>query len=137
MWCSLLTFWQKPCQYFRYTTMSQEENQINTFYFIYLFFSSITVLLNNSSQNSLRNPFVQNFIRTQTGIDVAQMSSTLNQFCKFSKVWYMQCLHHGDASLLLQKVFNYYEMTSQYNNSVSHFYVKQSYFWKVLIIMSF
>ncbi|XP_067300426.1 uncharacterized protein abca12 isoform X2 [Pseudorasbora parva] len=31
-------------------------------------------------QNSLRNPFVQNFIQTQTGIDVAQMSSTLNQF---------------------------------------------------------
>uniref|UniRef100_A0A8C2E503 ATP-binding cassette, sub-family A (ABC1), member 12 n=1 Tax=Cyprinus carpio TaxID=7962 RepID=A0A8C2E503_CYPCA len=27
--------------------------------------------------NSLRNPFVQNFIQTQTGIDVAQMSSTL------------------------------------------------------------
>ncbi|XP_052462826.1 uncharacterized protein abca12 isoform X6 [Carassius gibelio] len=31
-------------------------------------------------QNSLRNPFVQNFIQTQTGIDVAQMSSTLSQF---------------------------------------------------------
>ncbi|XP_042586458.1 uncharacterized protein LOC109091145 [Cyprinus carpio] len=31
-------------------------------------------------QNSLRNPFVQNFIQTQTGIDVAQMSTTLNQF---------------------------------------------------------
>ncbi|KAK2904797.1 hypothetical protein Q8A67_006596 [Cirrhinus molitorella] len=31
-------------------------------------------------QNSLRNPFVQNFIQTQTGIDVTQMSSTLNQF---------------------------------------------------------
>lgn len=69
--------------------MSQEENQINTFYFIYLLFpfTLLTVsLLNNSSQNSLRNPFVQNFIQTQTGIDVAQMSSTLNQFCKFSRV---------------------------------------------------
>ncbi|KAG1952045.1 ATP-binding cassette sub-family A member 12 isoform X3 [Pimephales promelas] len=31
-------------------------------------------------QNALRNPFVQNFIQTQTGIDVGQMSSTLNQF---------------------------------------------------------
>ncbi|XP_077071802.1 uncharacterized protein abca12 [Siphateles boraxobius] len=31
-------------------------------------------------QNSLRNPFVQNFIQTQTGIDVGQMSSTINQF---------------------------------------------------------
>ncbi|XP_016410236.1 uncharacterized protein LOC107741931 [Sinocyclocheilus rhinocerous] len=31
-------------------------------------------------QNSLSNPFVQNFIQTQTGIDVAQMSATLNQF---------------------------------------------------------
>ncbi|XP_043104736.1 uncharacterized protein abca12 isoform X2 [Puntigrus tetrazona] len=31
-------------------------------------------------QNSLGNPFVQNFIQTQTGIDVAQMSATLNQF---------------------------------------------------------
>ncbi|XP_059356413.1 glucosylceramide transporter ABCA12-like [Carassius carassius] len=31
-------------------------------------------------QNSLRNPFVQNFIQTQTGIDVTQMSTTLNQF---------------------------------------------------------
>ncbi|KAK7169397.1 hypothetical protein R3I93_005384 [Phoxinus phoxinus] len=31
-------------------------------------------------QNSLRNPFVQNFIQTQTGIDVVKMSSALNQF---------------------------------------------------------
>ncbi|XP_050975189.1 uncharacterized protein abca12 isoform X1 [Labeo rohita] len=31
-------------------------------------------------QNSLNNPFVQNFIQTQTGIDVTQMSATLNQF---------------------------------------------------------
>ncbi|XP_056610473.1 glucosylceramide transporter ABCA12 [Triplophysa dalaica] len=31
-------------------------------------------------QNSLRNPFVQNFIQTQTGIDVTQMSATLSQF---------------------------------------------------------
>ncbi|XP_051999206.1 glucosylceramide transporter ABCA12-like [Xyrauchen texanus] len=31
-------------------------------------------------QNSLRNPFIQNFIQTQTGIDVAQMTATLSQF---------------------------------------------------------
>ncbi len=49
--------------------------------------TALTALFSNySSQNSLRNPFVQNFIQTQTGIDVAQMSATLNQFCKFSTV---------------------------------------------------
>ncbi len=49
--------------------------------------TALTALFSNySSQNSLRNPFVQNFIQTQTGIDVAQMSGTLNQFCKFSTV---------------------------------------------------
>ncbi|XP_065108171.1 uncharacterized protein abca12 [Paramisgurnus dabryanus] len=31
-------------------------------------------------QNSLRSPFVQNFIQVETGIDVAQLSATLNQF---------------------------------------------------------
>lgn len=31
-------------------------------------------------KNSLNSPFVQNFIRTQTGIDVSGMSATLNQF---------------------------------------------------------
>ncbi|XP_052004328.1 uncharacterized protein abca12 [Xyrauchen texanus] len=31
-------------------------------------------------QNSLRNPFVQNFIQSQTGIDVAEMSTKLSQF---------------------------------------------------------
>lgn len=92
------------------------ENQINSLiFFIPLHCMNLS---NNSSQNSLRNPFVQNFIQTQTGIDVGQMSSTLDQFCKFSWVWY-----HGDASLLLQKVSHY-----------SQFYEKQSHYYEKVLI---